>query len=80
MITKRFGPSGSLKEWSSIPENTIDVTPKISSDVFFECKFIVYIISNLGVGRLEPESCVDQALSSFSDFLLIYRSDAFRAA
>jgi hypothetical protein len=36
----RFGPSGSLKERSSVRESITEVIPNMSSDVFFDLKYI----------------------------------------
>lgn len=36
MTTRRFGPSGSLKKKNIALENTIDVSARINSEVFFE--------------------------------------------
>lgn len=40
ITTRRLGPSGSLKNKNITLEHTIDVIPRISSDVFFDLKYI----------------------------------------
>ena len=48
ITTNKFGPSGSLKNQNSILEQTMDVIPKISNEVFFDLKYIfVIILENL---------------------------------
>jgi hypothetical protein len=44
ITTRRFGPSGSLKNKKITLEHTMDVMPRISRGVFFDlkCIFILY--------------------------------------
>jgi hypothetical protein len=42
--TRRFGPSGSLKNTNRAREHTITVIAKISNEVFFDLKYMYVII------------------------------------
>ena len=44
MTTSKFGPSGSSKKKNIALEHIIDVSPRITNNVFFELKFIFVII------------------------------------
>lgn len=66
ITTSRFGPSGSLKNKNITLEHIIDVMPKISSEVFFDLKYIfsnyTSFIRAAGLGfeprYADPESAV----------------------
>jgi hypothetical protein len=45
----KFGPSGSLKSANITLEHTIDVIAKISSETFFDMKYIFVIILEIYV-------------------------------
>lgn len=54
VTTRRFGPSGSLKNKNSALEHTIEVMPKISREVFFDLKcMFVSILEEQVQGRLQ---------------------------
>lgn len=40
ITTRRFGPSGSLKNENITLEHAMDVIPKISNDVFFDLRYM----------------------------------------
>jgi hypothetical protein len=42
---RRFGPSGSSKDTSIVLEHTMAVIAKISSEIFFDMKYIVVSLS-----------------------------------
>ncbi len=44
VTTRRFGPSGLLKKKNIILEHTIAVMPKMSSEIFFDLKYILLSI------------------------------------
>jgi hypothetical protein len=44
VTTRRFGPSGSLKNKNSTLEQMIAVIARISSEIFFDLKYILYMI------------------------------------
>ena len=44
ITTRRFGPSGSLKNKNIFLEHAIAVIPKISKEIFFDLKYIFLII------------------------------------
>lgn len=47
ITTKRFGPSGSLKNMNITLEHVIDVMPKINNEIFFDLEYIfVSILEN----------------------------------
>jgi len=53
ITTRRFGPSGSLKNKNIILEHTIDVIPRISNEIFFDLKYMsVVILENLRADRM----------------------------
>ncbi len=41
VITRRFGPSGSLKKKNIVLDNTIAVMNKINNEIFFDLKYII---------------------------------------
>lgn len=79
ITTRRFGPSGSLKNENIILENAIDVIPKIRSELFFELKYIFAII----LENLLSETCVFEktTIKTCKVFLIFlhYGFDALRA-
>jgi hypothetical protein len=52
ITTKRFGPSGSLKNKNIVLEQTIDAIAKISNEIFFEMRYIILIISKIVISEL----------------------------
>jgi len=46
--TSKFGPSGSLKKKNSAREQRIDVTARISNEIFFDLKYMLVGMSRRG--------------------------------